>query len=312
MTWITSRKAKNMKKSNTTNELFKVSAAQNNASYLNYLDRLINLALSLFEWHNLPETIDGRFLEIQLLTKGYCLFFNDEIIGYLALPCMIGGELNVYNIPVRRTAYASNGYQNEKTEKNSVIIYNNMLRTNEYPLLEYYAMRLWNLDRIIDINANAQKTPILISCDEKQRLTLKNLYAKYDGNQPFIFGDKSLTSGIIQAINTGAPYVADRLYQLRTNIYNEALTFIGVSNISYTKKERMIRDEIQQLNAGTINGRYSRLMARKQACNEINKMFNLNINVTIREENEHGQVYNGSADDMQGNMQTEEHNTGND
>lgn len=273
-----------VRKANTTNALFSSSAAKNKMSYLNYLERLLSLSISIFKWENLPTTCDERFLELQLMNKGYCLFFEDEILGYLCLPCMIGGQLDVYNIPVMRTAYASNGYQNQKSKEDSVIIYNNMLHTNDYIMIENYARRLWELDQIIDINAKAQKTPLLISCDEKQRLTLKNLYQKYDGNQPFIFGDRSLTTGVIQAINTGAPYVADKLYELRTNIYNEALTFIGVPNVTAEKKERMIRDEVQQLNGGTTSGRFSRLQAREEAASKINDMFGLHIFVHVREE----------------------------
>lgn len=271
------------KNTSLTNALFNASAAKNKISYVNYLEKLIQIALSMFEWHDLPDTCDERFLELQLLEKGYCLFFNDEVMGFLTLPCMIGGRLNVYNIPIERRAYASNGYQNAKTEKDSVIIYNNTLHTNDYVMIKNYARRLWAIDQIIDINANAQKTPLLLACDEKQRLTLINLYQKYDGNVPFVFGDKSLTTGVIQALNTGAPYVADKLYQLRTNIYNEALTFLGVSNIQIQKKERLITDEVQQMNGGTVSGRQSRLQARQQACSQINRMFDLNISVTVRE-----------------------------
>lgn len=274
------------RKPNMTNALFKASATKNKISYLSYFEKLSELAMSLFKWEGLPETCNERFLELKLFENGYCLFFEDEIMGFLTLPCMIGGRWNVYNIPIDRTAYAANGYQNRKTEKDSILIYNNMLHTNDYVMIENYARRLWEIDQIIDINAKAQKTPILIACDEKQRLTLKNLYQKYDGNQPFIFGDKSLTGGILQAISTGAPYVADKLYQLRTNIYNEALTYIGVSNVSIQKKERLITDEVQQMNGGTISGRYSRLQARQDAAAEINRMFGLSVSVHVRENSE--------------------------
>lgn len=267
-----------------TNIIFNQSGRKNTASYLMYFERLCELAISIFKWNNLPDTCDERFLELNLMEKGYALFFNDEIIGYLALPCMIGGRLNVYNIPIDRTAYAANGYQNRKTENDSVIIFNNLLHTNDYLMIENYAKRLWLLDQIIDINANAQKTPVLILCDEKQRLTMKNLYQKYDGNAPFIFGDTSLGSQPIQSLSTGAPFVADRLQTLRTDIWNDALTFIGISNIALQKKERLIKDEVQRNSGGTISSRYARLSARKQACDQINRMFGLNISVSVRED----------------------------
>lgn len=269
---------------NVTNEIFKDSAKDNTYSYILYFNRLCELAISVFSWKNLPDTVDERFLELTLLSKGYALFFKDEVMGFLGLPCMIGGRLNNYNVPIDRTAYAANGYQNRKTENDSVIIYNNELRCNDYLMIEYYAKRLWFMDQIIDININAQKTPVLITGDQKQKLTLKNLYQKYDGNAPFIFGDSSLATQPLGAINTGAPFNADKIYQIRTNVWNEALTFIGVSNVAIEKKERVIKDEIQQLNGGTVSGRYSRLQARKQACKEINKMYGLNVSVDVRED----------------------------
>lgn len=267
-----------------TNTIFNQSGRKNTASYLMYFERLCELTMSIFKWKNLPASCDERFLELTLMEKGYALFFNDEIMSYLALPCMIGGRLNVYNIPIDRTAYASNGYQNRKTEEDSVIIFNNLLHTNDYLMIENYAKRLWLLDQIIDINANAQKTPVLVLCDEKQRLTMKNLYQKYDGNAPFIFGDTSLGSQPIQSISTGAPFVADRLQTLRTDIWNDALTFIGISNIALQKKERLIKDEVQRNSGGTISSRFARLSARKQACDQINRMFGLNLDVSVRED----------------------------
>ena len=137
------------------------------------------------------------------------------------------------------------------------------------------------------INVNAQKTPLMVLADEKQMLTLKNLYMKYDGNQPFIFGNKNdLNPNSIQAMATGAPYVSDKLYELKQNIWNEALTFLGVPNVQVTKKERMITDEVNRGLGGVFASRYSGLLSRQQACNQINAMFGLNLSVEYRNESE--------------------------
>lgn len=249
-----------------------------------YYHRLMELSMSMFEWKNLPDSIDERFLEMCLFGEGMCIFFEDEVLGYLSLQCAIGGPLNVYRIPIERRAYATNGYQRELTDKNSVIIWNNMLHTNSMlPILDY-AQKLWDIDRAIIVNAKAQKTPIAILCNEKQRLSLKQVYEQYDGNQPFIFGNDSLDLKAIQAINTNAPYVADKLFQLKTEIWNEALTYLGISNTNMQKKERMLTDEVIRNQGGTIASRYSRLNTRKKACEEINKMFGLDLDVVFRED----------------------------
>ena len=263
---------------------FGESAYMNNITYMQYYNRLTELALSMFEWKNLPKTVDQRFLEMCLFSDGVCVFFEDEVLGYLGLRCMIGGQLNVYQIPTDRRAYATNGYQKELDGTNSVIIFNNYLHTNSMLDVEMFSKRLYNLDRAIDVNANAQKTPVLIQCDESQRLTMKNLYKQYEGNEPFIFGSKGLDANGLKVLQTGAPYVADKLYDLKTQIWNEALTYLGISNINVVKKERMITDEVSRNQGGTVSSRYSRLESRRQACKQINEMFSLNIWVDYRED----------------------------
>lgn len=272
------------KNRSVANSQFWESAIDNNASYMQYYYRLVELAISMFEWKNLPDSVDPRFLELSLFTEGQAVFFRDEELGFLGLRCATNGGFNVYRVPINRRAYADNGYNRQLTDKDSVIIYNNYLRTNSMLDTVMFAKRLYNLDRAIDVNANAQKTPLLLRCEQSQRLTLLNLYKQYDGNTPVIYGDKSLSTTPIEAISTGAPYVCDKLYQLKTQIWNEALTYLGISNINIQKKERLISDEVTRNQGGTIASRYSRLNARRQACNEINQLFGLNIWCDCRED----------------------------
>ena len=271
------------------------SLFQNNNQYGMYLERLTELAISMFEWKNLPDSCDERFLELTLFTNGYAVFFKDEDLintglsdsdtgSYLALPVATNGRWNVYNIPTKRRAYASNGYNKNLDINNSVVIYNNLLHTNSINISRTYARRLYNLARIVDVNANAQKTPVLILANEQQRLTMLQVYQKWDGNEPVIFGDRDLDMKLVQALRTDAPYIADKIQALKTEVWNEALTYLGISNISFQKKERMISDEVLRNQGGTIASRYSRLNARRKSADQINKMFGLNIEVDFRED----------------------------
>lgn len=281
------------KNKNPANSVFNDTFDVNNATYMQYYNRLTELAISMFEWKGLPPTVDARFLELTLFTDGMAVFFEDRVLGHLCLQCMIGGKLNVYRIPKTRQAFATNGYRNSLTDKDSVIIFNNMIHTNSMLDVQMFSRRLANLDREIDINANAQKTPVLIQCEESQRLTMKNLYMKYDGNEPFIFADKGLNPQGIKVLKTDAPYVCDKLYQLKVQYWNEALTYLGISNVNVQKKERMLQDEVQKNQGGVIASRYPRLEARRQACKQINEMFNLEISVDYRKDY---QIYDSESD----------------
>jgi hypothetical protein len=267
------------------NQSFHNTLMANGATYVQYYNRLMELSMSMFEWKNLPDTVDERYLELGLFSSGCMVFFKDDVIGELALNMTYQGGFDIYGEPNRRRAYSRyNQFQTTLDKSNSVIIWNNMLRTNSALDVQMFAYRLYNLDRIVDINANAQKTPVLITCDEKQKLTMKNLYMQYEGNYPVIFGDSNLDIKSLSVLKTDAPFVSDKIYDLKVKIWNEALTYLGISNINTTKKERMITDEVIRNQGGTIASRYSRLESRRIAVKKINKMFGLNITVDYRED----------------------------
>lgn len=251
-----------------------------------YRDRLTDIALSCVKWKNLPEEIDPRFLEWCLFYDGMAIFFKDDITEkFVCIQVMPSGQFNMYRIPKERTAYAVNGYQNsDLNENNSVIIYNNLLRKPSVQDIEIYAKKLTNIDLTLNVNVNAQKTPIAIICDETQRLTFQQLYQNYAGNMPFIFGDKGLNLDNVKSLNTQADYKGEELNKLKTDIWNEALTYLGVSNVQYQKKERINTEEINRSMGGAFASRRSRIKARQNAVEEINKMFGLSIEVDFEDE----------------------------
>ena len=267
----------------------------NSTSYLMYLWRLLDLSMSVFEWKNLPEGVDQRMLEYWLLLNGLCVFFYDEDLknetlaggkapeGYAVLQAFISGKWDMYNYPEARRAYAVNGLMVDLTEKNSVIIYNDYFRPPMFPTLQMYATRLANIDRTIDINVQAQKTPKVIRCTDKQRLTFEQLMMKVDGNQYTILADKNkVNMDDLDVLNLEAPYVANDLFMTKQRYWNEALTYLGIENVTTEKKERLISTEIFS-NMGDVEAqRFTRLNARKRACEEINRIFGLEVDCDFR------------------------------
>lgn len=255
----------------------------NDWTFIQYYNRLVDLCISQFEWINLPPTCDRRFLELTLMADGMAVFFRDEIMGYLALQCMISGPLDVYRIPILRRAYASNGYQMPLDNLNSVLIFNNSLRTNSQLDIEMYAWRLYEVQRAIDINIKLQKTPKIIKCSENQRLTIINLFKQYDGNYPFIFGDRTLDLKGLESLDIAAPYVADKLMVIKQQIWDEAMTYLGIANTNTSKRERLNTSEIS-VGMGDVEAqRYTRLMEREVACERINDMFGLKLEVRYKQ-----------------------------
>jgi len=249
-------------------------------TYNYYMQRLKSIAISCFDWDGLPPGVRQRNLEISLLRKGACLFYRDEILQqFLTLRCIMGGERNIYDEPIYRTAYANNGYQYRTDDLGSVIIWDNYLHEDIFPTLSMFAKRLTNIEITKDINLRSQKTPIMILCDERQRLTMENLFEKIDTAVPVIFGTKDLDLEGVKALNLEAPYLLDKLQEEKVNVLHEAFSYLGVGSLEIIKRERYIQQEMQASQESNIAQRASRLKAREEAAGLINDMFGLSISV---------------------------------
>lgn len=262
-----------------------LSELQNVRTFDYYFNRLSNIALAVFEWTDLPDTVDPRFLELSIYRNGMCLFFKDEVLDrFDALPCMIGGTFDTHNIPILRRAYAANGYQYECNNENSVIIYHNYMHGVPLWDIEMFATRLAEYQRTEDVNVRAQKTPIITLADDDQKAAWENIILSYMGNVPLMLANKSLNPDALKVLKTDAPFNADKIEELRVQVWNDAMSYLGVSNVNVTKKERLITDEVQRNMGGVLASRYSPLEMRKMACDKINEMFGLNVDVKYRED----------------------------
>lgn len=256
----------------------------NSRSYMDYLERMKKIALSMFEWINLPNTMDSRFLELCLYYKGKAALLYDEDYGFINTQAADSGYLNIYGLPTKincfsfsynkmRELYVSG--TNLPAEEECILVMNNYQQIPTCSTIELFAYRLAEAQRTADINIAAQKTPILILTDKNQELTLRNLYAQYDGNSPVIFGDRNvLQEKPLDTIDTQAPYIADKLQDYMRVIWNDFLTFLGINNID-EKKERLITSETGSNNELINMNMQSYLIPRKEACKKYNEKFGL-------------------------------------
>lgn len=273
------------------NRRFKDSAMLNSLIFNYYFQKLLDIAVAVFNYEGLPADIDVGYLEYLLISRGAAVITYDKAADqFIVLQLAEIIEYNYAHKPYKYRGIAPiTGYQSEElSSKNSVVFYNNLSMLPSYDDLYEFARRLYNLQSTIDINVNAQKTPVLVKATENQRLTMINLYQQYDGNQPFIFADKSLDLDGLTVLSTNAPFVADKLDELKNKAWNEALTYLGVSNVSINKKERLITDEVVRSQGGVVASRYSRLQARQTAIEQFNAIYGTTASVEFREDTTEG------------------------
>lgn len=272
-----------MRKGNKNNR-FIDSAILNDETFQDYLNRFRKIALSMFEWVNLPKTMNENFIEKCLFYNGKCAFLKDEEMGFINTKVCSNGYLNIYGLPTKLNCFSYDYSKSrdlfttreaeEQELTDCIYVMNNTEVIPTISTLELYAYRLYMCDRVCDVNLSGQRYPIMILGDEKSRMTLENLYSQYDGNKPFIFGKKELLDeNKMQVLRTDSPYIIDKVTDYKKEIWNEALTFLGINNMSIVKGERLTKNESQENNELVNLNLLSFLKTRQQACREFNELF---------------------------------------
>ena len=274
---------------------FTASLYDNFDTYNDYLERMTKICLSMFEYENLPDTMDERYLERCLFFDGKAALLHTTEYGYINTRACTNGYINIYGLPTKLNCFTDGQvfhtdrdvYSgiNQDDNKDNVCIYvrNNWNCVPTAATIQLFAARLCDAQKVIDTNINAQKTPIMLIGSEKQKLTLENLYEEYDGNKPVIYGDSDIiTNEALKAVRTDAPYVADKVNAYKKEIWNEFLSFIGVNNIDVEKKERLISGESDANNEVINLNLQSYLVPRQKAVDEFNKLFGTNVKVKVR------------------------------
>lgn len=238
-----------------------------------YIRECITLAKNVFEFENLPEYIDIAYLNSVLLNQGSIAFFYDEIMGLLALPYVAVNGLDIYGRPKKIQVIAKNGYSRMLDVGEYVIMYDN---TGCYPLyldILQYAHRIALIQRVIDVNIIQQKTPRVIKCKNNEELSIKKIINDLDSDTDLISTYEDLDLEKIEMVLAPAPFVADNLEEQKQKTWNEFLRLIGIANLTVSKKERSITDEILASQGGTIASRFSRYIPRKKAIDMINEKW---------------------------------------
>lgn len=270
-----------MKKKTIDSQLY------NYKEYLNYKNKMLMLALNVFQFKNIDPDIDMSLVNQELLSTGSIAWFKDDVTGkLLALPYTSVGTRDFYGRPTRIIVRPFFGSYNRilwrvKDKKEFVIMYDNEARIPIYPFITSGAERLALIKRSMDINIQQQNLNRIWKTTEEKRLSLERLLNQIEAKVNTIIVDDSLDINQISQMLNPVPYISDKLNDAKKEEWSEFLEIIGITSLSVNKKERVVTDEIFTSMGGTIASRYNRYESRKKAIDEINKLFNENIEVAF-------------------------------
>ena len=230
----------------------------------------------------MPDTVDTRFLERQLFLQGFALFYFDKrFMRYMAVQASEIGQPNVYGNPVSFQTVSMPGYSSIRlNSKNCVPIWSSYTRTVEWDVVRLYAARLAEIDMSLNLVSKAMRVNTVVSATRSQQLSLQNLMRQREEGVDVIYSDETLALDTVQALDLSVnPQTLAGLRDERNQLWNEAMTVLGIGNANQDKKERLVASEVGANNDQVLISRNAALKARRDAADQINRMFELDISV---------------------------------
>ena len=279
---------------------------KNDMTFATYYSQLKHLAVISFKWNNLPDDIDPVFLEEMLYQYGMVAVFKDPIVGLVALPAIQAGGFTITNMPKMVRAFSPRtGFSQllkyspalESTE--CVLIHNTNRDLNSAMfkgIVAMYADRLTEMKRTEDVNVYAQRTPVTMVVPEGQVETYTNLLDRYNNFGQIVFGYKGLDVDAVKSINTDAPFVANQVDELFVKTWNEAVSFLGISSVGVSKRERVTLNESLMSMGSTVGFRQVRQEPREWAVSRINEKWGTDISIDFEE------IYRNNEKDLADNQ----------
>lgn len=234
-----------------------------------------------------------------LTRKGRVMFFNDDkAYGYMALECMVKGY-NLYNQPTEAYSVSPNDqalptnfhrrimhkYDKAIPNAEACVLINNMyMGESLHEIVEHYAYRLSAIQMAMDTNILWQNIPVIFSAsDEKMKLSIEVLFENIASGKPWIIVDKTLIKGENEIAGnvTEVPFLIDKLYDAKNEVYNEFKSAIGLSSPGADKKERLLVDEVNSNAEATETCLNIMLSQRRIACEEIKLVFGIDVKVSL-------------------------------
>ena len=274
-----------------SSDMYWQSPSFTNRMYNMYRNQILSLALTRFEWHNLPATCNARFLEWTLLTQGQATisFPKDQEGIFYSTQVTWQGAPNIYDNPPRWISIGNNGWRFEASPLTGVVVWDNLLRMPILDAIDLMARELNDLSRTEQINRLHQKTPYLITGPQDKKIDLTNLWKQISGGEPAVIGTDGLSQIEVKAISTEVPYLASEIDAAIQNTWTRIYQLLGIEAMPF-KQERQIEDEVISQQAPSSMQALGFLAARREAAEVLNDRFSQYltepITVTMREDYE--------------------------
>ena len=250
----------------------------------NFIDTMFCKTNEMFTWKNLPETVPQAELEYLLQSNG-TMFFTKVGKDFYALLGTLGGQINAYYEPTKYTVsnVALNLSKMYDIEKDGVLIRNDLRCNGLIPILSKYASMLTDCEISLNTMSILMRVMFLISAsDDKTKKSAEEFMGKILNGNYSIIADSQFFDGIkAQGMTQSFSQLIPQMIELTQYIKASALNEIGL-NANYNMKKERITEQEYTLNIDALMPFAENMLnCRKKAVEKINKMYGLNIEVSL-------------------------------
>jgi hypothetical protein len=269
-----------------------------------HANKLVELCANRFEWTGLPDTVDTRFLELELCYKGLAVIYQDNDFpdgDLVAVSASGAGHTNFNGNPISfnvigpgpgagsakilsavRTRTGKDG--ETEVPAQCVPVWSNFTRRPEMDLIRIYAHRLAKLDRTIEITMDGMRKNKIVKAPENQRTSYVNIMRQIAEGQDVIFGTDNLDiGGTVEVLDLGIdPMNLPNLMIARSKLWNECMGLLGINNANQDKKERLVAAEVGANDEQVQASRNVALNARQTAAKQISDLYNITVTVDFK------------------------------
>lgn len=261
------------------------------------IERMLNRSIMMYKWHNLPDTVPMRELELILQSQGYAII--GEIGGNLyACYGSLGGVLDEYYRPTK--AIVSIPYLSFNAEweidKDCIVIKNDTMLQGLVPLYAKYTTLLNEIDITLFMSLVNMRVQAYISASDNNTIeSAKEFLDKLKNGDIGVIADNKMFDSVkIQEVsyNQDIYKLREVAQYLRGQLFNE----IGLATNYNLKKERITQAEIE-LNTDNLypmidDFYYQRL----EGVEKVNDMFGTDWGVEFNSSWDY-RIYNGESID---------------
>ena len=250
----------------------------------NFIDTMFCKTNEMFTWKNLPETVPQAELEYLLQSNG-TMFFTKVGKDFYALLGTLGGQINAYYEPTKYTVsnVALNLSKMYDIKKDGVLIRNDLRCNGLIPILSKYASMLTDCEISLNTMSILMRVMFLISAsDDKTKKSAEEFMGKILNGNYSIIADSQFFDGIkAQGMTQSFSQLIPQMIELTQYIKASALNEIGL-NANYNMKKERITEQEYTLNIDALMPFAENMLnCRKKAVEKINKMYGLNIEVSL-------------------------------